>query len=232
MGRFFGKSRSQKRAENNLGIKAGSLSMAKNDMFRTERLDKICQYVDSKQYDHLADWDHCKNENEHVPLNKRKPKIIYPFAQLLRERVASKLLGRSTFPKLDIPEDPDTTELMKLIVDNTHFKPMMLKASELFVSHNAVFVRLKVVAGNLKYEHYNSKYCYPEFDEAGELEKIEIKYVYEDQEDLDSEGRPKKKWFKMELGNRQHWETSNDGGDSWQSAFDGTYVRVPAESGG
>jgi hypothetical protein len=199
MGRFFGKSRSQKRAENNLGIKHSTLSMTNNEMYRSERLHKICQYIENKQYDHLADWDNCDESDQHIPLRKRKPKIIYPFAQLLVERTASKLLGKSTFPKLDIPEDPDTTELMKLVVDSTYMKSTLLKAIETMCAYNSVFVRFKIVGGNLKYEYYNPKYCYPEFDDAGELVKIEIKYVYDDNEDLDDQGNAKKKWYKLEL---------------------------------
>jgi hypothetical protein len=200
MAKFFGKSRSQKRAENNLGIKHSTLQLARNDMYRSDRLHKICQYVESKQYDHLANWDVCDESSDHIPLRKRKPKIIYPFAQLLCERVASKLLGRDTFPKLDMPEDPDTMELLDLMIKSSYVKSLLLAAMETMVSHNSVFVRFKIVAGNLKYEYYNPKYCYPEFDEAGNLVKMEIKYVYEDQEDLDNEGKPIKKWYKMELG--------------------------------
>jgi hypothetical protein len=200
MAKFFGKSRSQKRAENNLGVKAGTLELQKNDMFRSSRLHEICKYVENSQYDHLADWNVCSESQDHVPLRKRKPKLIFPFGQLLGERVASKLLGRSTFPKLDIPEDPDTTELMKLLVDASYLRSCLLKAVETFVTHNSVFIRLKVVGGNLKYEYFNPKYCYPEFNDSEELIKIEIKYVYEDHKDLDGDGKAKRKWFKMELG--------------------------------
>jgi hypothetical protein len=200
MARFFGKSRSQKRAENNLGIKASTLGLAKNDMYRSEKLHKICQYVESKQYDHLADWNASECSSDPVPLHKRKPKLIYPFAQVLTERVSAKLLGKSVFPKLDIPEDPDTTELMKLVVKSTYMRALLLKAMEKFVSHNSVFVRFKIVGGNLKFECFNPKYCYPEFNDQDELTKIEIRYTYDDHKDLDDNGKPRKKWYKMELG--------------------------------
>jgi len=200
MGKIFGKSRSQKRAENNLGIKQGTLSGSKNDQFRNDRLDKICQYVESTQYDHLADWDNCDEAENHAPIRKRKPKIIYPFAQLLGERVGSKLLGMSTFPKMDITEDQDTKDLLDLVVKTSYQKSLLLRAIETFVTHNAVFVRFKIVKGTIKYEYINPKYCYPEFDDADELQKMVIKHVYEDIEDLDDQGKPVKKWYKLELG--------------------------------
>lgn len=200
MARFFGKSRSQKRSESNLGVKRGSMASAGNDQYRNEKLHKICQYVDSTQYDHLANWDSCDESESHVPIRKRKPKIIYPFAQLLGERVGSKLLGMSTFPKLDIAEDPDTKELMDLVVKASYQKSLLLKAIETFVTHNSVFVRFKIVQGTVKYEYVNPKFCYPEFDDADELVNMEIKHVYEDMEDLDDQGRPVKKWYKLELG--------------------------------
>jgi hypothetical protein len=200
MSRFFGKSRSQKRSENKLGVKHSTLSLQRNDIFRNERLHKVCQYVESKQYDHLADWDASEESDSPVPIRKRKPKIIYPFAQLLAERVASKLLGKSTFPSLDIPEDPDTKELMDLVVKSTYMKSFLMKASETFITHNSVFIRLKVMGGTLMFEHYNPKYCYPKFGDTQELEEVEIKYVYEDVEELDGNGKPVKKWYKLLIG--------------------------------
>jgi hypothetical protein len=195
---LFGKSRSQKRAENNLGVVHGDTM--KNRIYRRENLHEICKYIDGTQYDHLLDWEACLKSDTPAPIKKRKPIVIYPFAQVLAERVASKLLGKSTFPKLNIPDDPDTEEFMGLVVKSTYLKSLMLKSIEKLITHGSLFVRFKVVGGNLKFEYYNSKYCYPKFDDTGELESIEIKYIYDDEADLDDRGKPRKKWYKMELG--------------------------------
>jgi hypothetical protein len=60
-------------------------------------------------------------------------------------------------------------------------------------------VRFFLSGGQIKVEHYLSKYCYPEFNDQGDLESIAIKYVYEDKADKDANGNPKQKWFKMDL---------------------------------
>jgi hypothetical protein len=63
----------------------------------------------------------------------------------------------------------------------------------------AVFVRYYLVNGNIQIEYAQSKYCYPAFDTAGELDSIDIKYIYEDWNEREQNGNPKKKWYRLQL---------------------------------
>ena len=194
---LFGKSRTDKRVDSTLGkIKTGAQAL---DVVRNPDLKLVDKYLKSTQYNHLTDWTVGADPENCIPIRERKPIIIFPMSKLFTDRLSAKLLGNSVFPALTIEEDPDTQEFMNLMIKSTWFKSKMLQASKKYISHGSVFVRYRLVEGAFKIEHYNPNYCYPEFDGAGNLLKVDIKFVFEDFEDLDHNGKPKPKWFKLEL---------------------------------
>jgi hypothetical protein len=198
--RFFqGDSRSQKRANNNLGVIA--TGSGKSPRYRSQKLSEVEKYLKNTQYDHLENWDVAQmNNEEHVPLHKRKPKIIFPFARVFADRVSSKLAGMSTFPKLKIEDDPETEFLMNLVINGAWIKPKMLEAAADFIVFNSVFVSFKWDDGYLNIEKYCSNFCYPVFKSNGQLESVTVKYVYDDPNETNDQGKPIQKWFKKEFG--------------------------------
>lgn len=202
MARFFGgKSRSQKRADNNLGIVHGGAPVPlKSRRCRTPELELIDSYVNGTQYDGKMDWNECECSDEYIPLHKRKPRVIYPYAQTLSNRIASKLVGKSVFPGLKIDDSEDDDEFLGVVLKETQFKAKLLQGTKKFASHGSMFMRFKLSEGEMILEHFNPKYCYPKFSQGGELEEMRIQYVWADKEDLDERGKPTEKWFKLVLG--------------------------------
>lgn len=199
-GRFYHrvKSRFSQLADNNLGvIQPGQ---RKQMLVRNELIDLYDRYYDCEQYDHLQPWDQACEGEDYVAVRKRKPRINYAFAKMLASRISSKLVGHANYPTLSVADDPDTTEFLKLIQKVSMLQPRIIEPVRRLVVAGSVFVRFQIVGQAVKIEWYNSKFCYPVFDQAGELESLEIRYVYEDAEDLDSKGQPKRKWYKMALG--------------------------------
>jgi hypothetical protein len=196
--RFFGMSRSQKRSENILGVIQGGQSKYKN---RSHRLDQVHKYIHSTQYDHLPEWsESCDVGESFRPALKRKPSIIFPFAKVFQDRVATKLSGKSSFPKFQIAEDQETEFFLDIVTRSVSFSSKMLEVAKDLVSYTSAFCRIKMVDGILRLEDYNSNYCYPQFDAAGNLESVEIKYVYETDEMDKSTGKMICRWYKLELG--------------------------------
>lgn len=200
MAQFFGKSRSQKRAEKNLGIVHMGAANRGTPRCRSKDLETIDKYLEGTQYDGKADWKTAECSTEHVPIRNRKPLIIYPYARVLQNRISAKLLGENVFPDLKIEESPADDEFLTAVIKATSFKSRMLQGSKKFASHGSVFMRFKLDAGNLVLEHYNPKWCYPVFGPGGELESLRIQYVYKDPEDKDEKGNAKEKWFRLDLG--------------------------------
>ncbi len=203
MARFFGKSRSQKRAERTLGIiqpGKGFGTTTSNKRCRTPELEEIDKYLKNEQYDGKQDWREAEKQDVHVPISDRKPFLIFPFAKVLQNRVSAKLVGKDVFPTLEIEESEDDQEFLKIVMKAVEFKSKMLQASKQFISHGSVFMRFKLSAGKMVLEHFNPKWCFPTFKSDGDLLSMRIQYVFEDPEQLDENGKPTEKWFRLDLG--------------------------------
>lgn len=197
---FFGMSRSEKRANNNLGINQNGFGI-KGRHHRSNVIKTVDQYLDGSVYDGLADWnDGCYEDDSYIALHRRKPKVIFPFAKIFSDRVSSKLVGASTFPKFKIEDDEEAEYFLNnLVVPSTFFKAKMLGVAKDLVLRTSSFCQFKFTDGNVQIHKHNSNYCYPEFDDSGELEKLDIKYIYKTDEVDQSTGQCIKRWYKQTL---------------------------------
>lgn len=200
--------RTELRAANNLGvIYTGNAAKQK---FRRPELDIYDAYYEGRQYAGLTPWDQSQfADGEYVPVRKRCPRIQYAFAWTLAARLASKLVGARTFPLFKIEEDPDTENYLGTVKQAARLKAYLVEPVRRMLIAGSSFVRFYIVEGQFKVQGYLSKWCYPEFDPAGNLEFIKIQYVYEDEADRDPQGKPKKKWYKLELGKERDIKYDN-----------------------
>lgn len=194
--RFFtGNSRSTKRANNILGVNQDDNGFQKSKNYRSEKLKVVEDYLEGCQYKGKVDWDSATKSETFIPVRDRRPRIIFPFAKVLQDRLASKLVGKSTFPKFKIEEDEETNYFLGLVKDHTFFQAKMLDVAKDLISYTSVFCRFKIVEGSIQLEAHNPNYCYPKFSPDGELEEVEIKYVYETDE-TDGQGKIIKRWYR------------------------------------
>lgn len=169
-------------------------------VYRKPELDLLDAYYEGRQYSALPPWDNTNSEDgEYVPVRQRAPRLSFNFAKILASRLTSKLLGKKNFPQIKIEQDPETVEYLNLVLSTSQLRSKLMEPMRRTINTGSCFVRFSIVEGSWKINHYLSKWCYPEFDQKGELEKIEIKYVYDDHEDKDGQGNPKKKWYKEVL---------------------------------
>lgn len=198
--RFAGLStRSELRAANNLGVVYAGSSLKQK--FRRPELDLFDAYYEGRQYVGLTPWDQQQfSDGQYIPVRQRCPRIQYEFAKMLAARLASKLVGSRTFPLFKIEEDPDTESYLMAVKQSGRLKSYLVEPVRRMIVAGSTFVRFYIVEGQFKVQGYLSKWCYPEFDQAGNLKSIRIQYVYEDEADRDSQSKPKKKWYKLELG--------------------------------
>ncbi len=192
------KSRTQMRTENIQGVipvdQMGQMGAVKK--YRRECLELFDKYYEGTQYDNLPDWD---AEGPYIPIRKRKPRLQFNFAKVLASRVAGKIVGHKSFPRFVNEQDPDWEAYIRYIVQGSNLQARLAEPMRRYVSTGSTFVRFYLAEGAFRVDQYHSKYCYPLFDEAGELASITVRYVYEDPEETDERGRPKQKWFQMVL---------------------------------
>lgn len=198
--RFAGMpSRLQLHAANNLGVIMGD-QLNRKATHRSDDLELLEQYYDNEQYDNLTKWEDALDVNgEYVPVRKRKPRIIWNVAKLLTDKVAGKLIGSSVFPKFTIEDNPEDTQFFRVVQQAAGFRRNLVTPIKKTLLMGSGFVRFYIVNGIMEMEHCSSNHCYPKFDEVGELEEIEIKYVYEDENEQDAAGKFKQKWYRMVL---------------------------------
>jgi len=193
-------SRSKARVANNLGRISMPMGDEARRLFRNPKMELMDAYYEGRQYDHLPDFDQqIGADGVFIPLRHRQPRIRYPFAKVFAERVTAKLLGNEVFPKFQVPESPDDEAFFQAVIKSAKLRSRLLEPTRRMLAGGSVFVRFYIAGGQYKVEHYLGKYCYPQFDESGELESIEIKYVFDDEQDLDANKIPKKKWYKLQL---------------------------------
>lgn len=197
--RFAGfQSRLRTQARNNLGTIMTS-DRFKSQIFRDAKLDTLDQYYEGSQYDGLQDWEEAAENDDYVAIRKRKPRIIYGAPKVLVDKVAAKLVGTSVFPKFVVEDDPDDSDFFRIVQKACNFRGNLIQPMKHCLTSGSVLVRFYLVDGSPIMEHFNAKYCYPQFDQKGELDQVEIKYIYEDPNDKKANGEFKKKWYRLVL---------------------------------
>lgn len=200
MAASYKNSRGETKSMKNLGYLSSKEGDQGRGVFRNKKLEKLDSYYESRQYDNLPSWDQPHNNaGQYVPVRKRKPRLIFNFAKTLSQRVAAKLVGSEVFPEFTIADSPDDQEFFKAVIRESKLKSRILEPIRKMLSASSVFVRFYISGGAYKVEWFNSKVCYPIFQDNGQLESVTVKYIYEDEEDRDSNGKPKWKWWKMDF---------------------------------
>lgn len=200
--RFSGiASRSALKVANNLGVIPGGMR-DKENKFRKVELEVFDSYYEGRQYAGMPTWDQSQAPDaSYIPVRQRAPMLQSNFAKVLSSRVAAKLAGKSNFPEFTVEDDPDTSEFIRLMIKASNLRSKMIEPIRRMASAGSVLVRFSIVGGSYKVEHFLSKWCFPKFDNADNLESVRIQYVFEDETDKDpSTKKPKKKWFRMDLG--------------------------------
>lgn len=195
-------SRSARRVAGKLGIIPGEQA-TRVRKFRDDKLDALDAYYESRQYDHLYDWEESSKRGQYVPTRKRKPRLQFNFAKALSDRITAKLIGKNVFPQFQVEDDPMTEDFIQAVVRASKLSHRLLDPIRRMCVTGSVLVRFYVEGGALKVTHYPSKYCYPGFFPHGELSFCKIQYVYEDVDDLDERGKPRQKWYRLDLGPMQ-----------------------------
>lgn len=196
LSKTFRNKRTQDRVQNNLGIIHSPGTVRR---YRLDVLHDLDVVYDGRQYDDLVDWNLANEYSEYVPIRRRKPRVQFRLAKRMADEIAGKLFGEKVAPVWNVEDDPEATYFLKLVARAAQFKMHMKSAMQKMAVSGSVFVRFYFVMGKPVMEVYNSKWCYPEFDDAGDLREITIRWIWTDTMDLDEAGRPKEKWGQLYL---------------------------------
>lgn len=184
---------------NNLGIIDKTVKGRPSNVYRSHHLEKLDQFYENRQYDHLADWDQaCQESEDFIAIRKRKPRIIFPFASNFSGRLTSKLIGESVFPRFPVEGSPDDQEFIAAVILESNLRSHLLEPFRRTVATGSCFIRFWISGGRYHFKWYKTKFCYPVWQD-GDLESVKIRYVYADENQVDLNGDPKLKWYQLEL---------------------------------
>ncbi len=187
--------RLQMHAANNLGVILSD-EVARYKKVRKDSLDNLDKYYDGEQYDHLMPWNKAAQEDEFIPIRDRKPRVTYNVAKVLVDKVGGKITGDKVFPTFKVEDSPEDSDFFRVVQQAAGFRRNLVEPIRAALLCGSAFVRYFLVEGDIVMEWAKTKYCYPKFDVSGELEEIEIRYVFEDANDMDARGKFKLKWYK------------------------------------
>jgi len=203
-------SRTAQQVKNTLGlVKIDSRQMdQKVTFFRNPSLDRLDSYFEDRAYADLMDWQEAielsaSSSTDFIPIRKRAPHLRFNLAKVLCSRVASKLVGSRQFPKLLVENDPETQEYFRFILKASRLRASFVEPMKRILCSGSGLVRYFVENGQFATQFFLAKHVRPELDEAGNIVSARIRFIFDDVNDRDDLGRPKKKWFQLDLGQNE-----------------------------
>jgi hypothetical protein len=192
--------RNQKMTDNRLGYIEKNLNLD-SPMFREGNLELYDAYYESRQYCGMPKWTETQNtQGGYRKVRERSPLIIYSLPKLIVSRLTAKLVGDKNFPKIKVAEDPDAEAFFNAILKASKLQMRIAEPIRRGLAASSVFIRYYMSDGAFKIEWWCSKYCYPVFQDNGDLKQVNIVYCAPNEDELDDMGQPKKYWYRIYLG--------------------------------
>jgi hypothetical protein len=113
-------------------------------------------------YDALSPWNTEYASNKYIPLNKRRPCVIYPIPRIIVNDSVGMLFGNSHFPVMRC-DDEDTENFIQSINRVSNIKNAMMCAAKIG-SLGSVCVIAKVLNSKFHFDVLNTLNVFPVFD--------------------------------------------------------------------
>lgn len=145
---------------------------------RAKHLATLERYVEGTQYEGLPDWF-----SDKVPLWERAPCIVDPIVRRAIESNADLVLGEGRFPLLTIEDvDGEAAEHIEYVLARlTQQSRLRMAAREAFEAAQGAGSACAIFgirAGRLFIDTVRARWCEPELDGEGAVQRLEIKYPY------------------------------------------------------
>jgi hypothetical protein len=112
-------------------------------------LDLLDRYYENSQYEDLRPWEEAQKSPEYVPIRERQPRIIYGLGKVIVDKVASKLVGSSVFPKFVIEDDDDDTAFLRTVTKACNLNRALIEPVKKMLSAGTGRFRLSMRSRNI-----------------------------------------------------------------------------------
>lgn len=143
-------------------------------------LDIRDKFLSSQAYEHLR---HNFSEEEEgdgsfIPIYKRRPSVIYPYASSISALVARKTFGGRHAPRL-VHEKDEVRQKVERLLQEARYSRLMIQIAK-WASVGSVGVTYKILGegdkGKLIATPWRAKYCTPRYDKMQNLKALRIAY--------------------------------------------------------
>ena len=164
--------------------------------FRRPRLHVFDSYLKNTQYQHLKPWD---SDISRTQTDDRscQPKTVFPLPEIGCKLFASHITPQESRLMFFV-DDEKKQQKIDDFIENCMFWPYLDSALPSYFINGSMFIRFRVENKKVLFDHFNTKYCFPEFNDDRTLKSIVIRYIYETDE-LNSKMDTVWRWFKHEI---------------------------------
>ena len=197
----YDRSRTRERVKNRLGVifkgnklLGGSAEM-QYFMFRKPELHLLDEYLYGTQYDHLPMY---METHSVLDERKRQPKLIFPLPEIACSIINGLLTSKDSRLRFTL-EDIEKNKKFNNAIDDIKLWAYLNNLLPSLMCNGSAFLKIYASPkGKVRMHFYNSKSCWPIFDEEGDLDSITIRYIF-DTGDVDKNGDRIFKWSQHRL---------------------------------
>ena len=147
-------------------------------LYRQPELEILDAYMENRQYEHLKPYDP-KLFKKTMDKRDMKPKLVVPLPEIAANIFKSHISSEeSRLNFVDKKNSEKTQELKKLIEKLMLWEVLAESLPSIFATGSG-FLRFWKVDNTIALKFYPSKYCYPNWDVAGNMIVITIRMIYD-----------------------------------------------------
>ena len=166
-------------------------------LYRKPILHFYDSYLENCQYDHLEEWSP-NLSSQQMDDRKTQPKKVFPLPKIASDLFSSHIVTEESRLNISI-EDDDEQENLDDFLEEIMLWPTVGSRLPSYFVNGSMFIRFFITKSKkVVLEGYNTKWCYPVFDDDGELKSLTIRFIYETSE-YDKNGQMIWRWSQYKL---------------------------------
>lgn len=138
---------------------------------RFHTLDRLDQYADCRQYDHLVhDWDGNRIgltgeqpvfPGYYVLMDRRRPNVRYNLGKLIITRLTAMALGEESWPEVTVPGDPEAEDYVKALAEASMLQQRVQEARNRGGASGTAVLSFAFLDGKPRVRSHEAKHMHP-----------------------------------------------------------------------
>ena len=160
------------------GSAYGGSSKLQRILYRRLELNLFDDYLHDRAYEHLPAWNGDISGDQ---MNKREtqPKVIFPMPEISTGIVNGLMTSEDSRLQLHLDDEGAQKNLKESLEEVDFWDHLNFLIPSLLVNGSAFIKTYVTPQSKLMLKSFNSKSCWPIFNESGELVSVTIRYIFD-----------------------------------------------------